>query len=79
MTEIERQMWLTHDWIPGLECTICRQCARSPISLGFYGDETWKQTHRDYLTSCTGNPADANSNELAFLKRIMDRENEKGE
>ena len=48
------QYWSTHDFSAGGECPICKQCGESPISLGMWGDEHWRETHQGWKAPCQG-------------------------
>ena len=41
----------THLWYRG-ELPICVKCGATPISLGQWGDDTWKRTHNDWKKPC---------------------------
>ena len=45
----------THDFSGGTqECPECTQCHRSPIALGFWGNDFWKETHSGWKYPCIG-------------------------
>ncbi|MCK5642105.1 MAG: hypothetical protein KAJ19_14975 [Gammaproteobacteria bacterium] len=50
-----RHLWNTHDWNPKqTECPTCMKCGKSPIGLGFWGDNEWRRTHTGHLEPCKG-------------------------
>lgn len=49
-----RKHWNTHDFPTSVDCPICRKCGESPISLGIWGDDHWRETHEGWKERCQG-------------------------
>lgn len=52
LTDTEKKAWKSHLWIKGFDLPICVKCGESPISLGFWGDDKWKEEHPNRSKPC---------------------------
>ena len=52
--DIVKKYWDTHTWKFGIELPICINCGKTPISLGIWGDNNWRDKHRGWEKPCKG-------------------------